>query len=492
VPGGGNTIGHGELYNYARFVGSKRVIVVTINHRLGPLGWFSHAALKGPDTSPLDRSGNYGVLDMIQALRWIQENAAAFGGDPDNVTVFGLSTGGSNITALLVSPLGKNLFHKVIMESGVLWHETIARAENHREAPEPGQRHSARELVNQLLIADGRAQDRAAAVALQNSMDDAALSAYLRGKSTEALMAPLKPGNASGMYDTPNIILDGVVIPDRPFIDLFRSGAYNTVPMIVGSNRDEAKFYMVLDPRLQRRYLGIFLRANDPERYQRLAQYRSESWRATTVSEFAEVVSAAQAEPVYVYRFDWDELANNLFADLAAMLGAAHSMETAFISGQFENFLGIKFLFEGTPDPPSRDRLSDQMMSYWAQFAYTGAPDRGRDRQLPDWRAWERGRPDGEFIVFDSPADGGLRMTTDSPGNSAIKRRLASDPTLSQEERCHLYVAMYYTVPINAPWSREEFDAFGPEGCRGMDPEQIYWQEHSFNVGSAPKADQFH
>jgi para-nitrobenzyl esterase len=491
VPGGGNTIGHGELYNYSRFVGSKRVVVVTINHRLGPLGWFSHAALNGPDTSPLDRSGNYGVLDMIGALSWIRENIAAFGGDPDNVTVFGLSTGGSNITALMVSPLARGLFHKAIIESGVLWHETVTQAQAYRDAPEPGQRHSARELVNQLLLADYRAPDRASAIAVQNAMSDAELAAYLRGKSTEELMAPLKPGNASGMYDTPNLILDGHVLPDRPFIEQFRSGEYNAVPMIVGSNRDEAKFYMVLDPRLQRRHLGIFLRANDPERYQRIAQYRSESWRATTVNEFVKVISAAQSQPVYVYRFDWDELANNIFADLGSMLGAAHSMETAFISGQFERFLGIKFLFEGAPDPQTRDLLSDQMMSYWAAFAYSGAPGRGRDGKLPDWDAWQAGKADGEFMVFDSAAGGGLRMSNDSPDNSTIKARLASDTTLSQKERCHLYVAMYYTVPINAPWSRREFDELGPEGCRGLQPEDIYWEEHAFNVGSAPGGDQF-
>jgi para-nitrobenzyl esterase len=120
IHGGGNTIGTGNTYNGSHLAGSQKVVVVTINYRLGVLGWLSHPALREGAANAADASGNYGVLDMIEALRWVQKNIAAFGGDPANVTVFGESAGGHDVFALLASPLAKGLFQRAIVQSGSL------------------------------------------------------------------------------------------------------------------------------------------------------------------------------------------------------------------------------------------------------------------------------------------------------------------------------------------------------------------------------------
>src|SRR6185295_11659453 len=132
--------------------------------RLGPFGWFRHQALAGDGPDGLDRSGNFGTLDLVRALQWVRENAAAFGGDPNNVTIFGESAGGTNVFSLLLSPQARGLFHRAIVESGGMRMSGIAEAE---ELADDGVGHanSSNEAVLRVLIADGTAADRQAAKA---------------------------------------------------------------------------------------------------------------------------------------------------------------------------------------------------------------------------------------------------------------------------------------------------------------------------------------
>ena len=106
IHGGGNVIGLSDFYDGGRMAQTQDVVVVTINYRLGPLGWFRHAALREGAT-PAEQSGNFGTLDLVRALEWVRDDIAAFGGDPGNVTIFGESAGGTNVYTLLLSPLAK-------------------------------------------------------------------------------------------------------------------------------------------------------------------------------------------------------------------------------------------------------------------------------------------------------------------------------------------------------------------------------------------------
>ena len=117
IHGGGNTSGLKDLYNFNKMVRRHNVIVVRINYRLGPFGWFSHPSIQ-EFQSGLDKSSNFGTLDIIAALSWVQKNIELFGGDPKNVTIFGESAGGHNVFSLLVSDKSKGLFHKAISMSG--------------------------------------------------------------------------------------------------------------------------------------------------------------------------------------------------------------------------------------------------------------------------------------------------------------------------------------------------------------------------------------
>jgi para-nitrobenzyl esterase len=164
--------------------------------------------------------------------------------------------------------------------------------------------------------------------------------------------------------------------------------------------------------------------------------------------------------PIYVYRFDWDEHPSNILVDLRHLLGAAHSLETAFVSGKFENFLGLPWVFRGDPDEPARDQLSAAMMSYWAQFAYTGSPGSGRHHDLPEWERWSGEPRSAKTILFATAHAGGIRMSAEGADSERIKEQLAGDASLSVTDRCRLYVQMY-SFPVNAPWQESDYRSLG-------------------------------
>ncbi|MCP4683497.1 MAG: carboxylesterase family protein, partial [Desulfobacterales bacterium] len=134
IHGGGNSIGHGSSNNGKILAEKYNLVLVTLNYRLGPFGWFTHPAIREEGTTPEDQSGSYGTLDIIRALTWVQENIENFGGNPENVTIFGESAGGRNSLSMILAPKAKGLFHKAIIQSGSLGAKSIASAENYKDA----------------------------------------------------------------------------------------------------------------------------------------------------------------------------------------------------------------------------------------------------------------------------------------------------------------------------------------------------------------------
>ena len=189
IHGGGHSVGTAstDRYDGVKIAARSNLVVVTINYRLGPMGWFSHPALR-KGTSARDDSGNYGNLDMIQGLAWVHDNIQAFGGDPQNVTVAGVSAGAGSVLSLLISPLATGLFHKAIAESGGIVTNPVEAGDAHAET-----------IVERLLMADGSVADqgqglapyprallqRKAARVLQAEMPRADLADYLRSKTAE-------------------------------------------------------------------------------------------------------------------------------------------------------------------------------------------------------------------------------------------------------------------------------------------------------------------
>jgi para-nitrobenzyl esterase len=213
------------------------------------------------------------------------------------------------------------------------------------------------------------------------------------------------------------------------------------VPTILGTNRDENKLFLLFVSPHVRRLFGLPLWLIDGDAYDLSAEYQSKSWKAAGVDEPAAAMRKARSAPVFAYRFDWDEEPTVLWADFSRMLGAAHALEIPFVFGTLDLGRGNRFLWN-EEKIPARDALSDAMMSYWTQFAYTGDPGRGRDGSLETWAAWDPSSASApKFMVFDTPEDGGLRMSSDTVDSDQLVARLATDERFSSEqERCEIFL----------------------------------------------------
>ncbi|MBX3024006.1 carboxylesterase family protein [bacterium] len=468
IHGGGNSIGEAGFYHPGRLAADERVIVVTTNYRLGPLGWMRHAALRDGAT-PVEQSGNFATLDLIAALQWVRDNIAAFGGNPDNVTIFGESAGGQNVFTLLLAPQAKGLFHRAISQSGGLWMSSPAQAEHFVDDAEPGDARSSNEVLLALLQRDGAA-DRAAARARLAAMSPAQIAAYLRGKSAAEILAVYTPFPRNGMIEMPKVFRDGTVLPDEdPMARFARADGWNQVPVILGTNRDENRLFMFGDPHWVTRWFWIVPRLRNEPLYVVTSEYLARNWKATG-ADMPAAAMRGNSDDVYVYRFDWDEQPRVLGADLSVMLGAAHGFEIPFVFDHFD--LGPQGNVMWTDENRAgREQLSQAMMGYWAEFARTGRPGRGGDGTV-EWLAWDARAPAApKYLVLDTAAGGGIRMSSDVVTLEGLRAALASDPRLADpRDRCAVY---HELSRWGRGFSRAEYDA-APE-CREFPFDQYPW-----------------
>jgi para-nitrobenzyl esterase len=369
IHGGGNSI-QWPLLSYtdaAALANKSNMVVVTVNYRLGPMGFFSHPALrtgkKGDETSD---SGNFAILDLIQALYWVKANIKGFGGDPENVTIAGESAGGRNVISLIASPLAKNLFHRAISESGVTGLPTPAQGAEHADG-----------VIAKLLVKDGSAQDF--------------LEVYPEGKLT-------------GMIIFPNSFSDGTVLP-VDFYGTLKAGNYNKAPIILGTNKEEAKLFLNFDPRFTpwRNDGSLFKDPAKTELYDLVAQYQSDGWKVMAVDQLARILrSNTDQPPIYTYQFLWGAggmKKSVMPSPFNLLMGACHAMEIDFVFGTEAVSLGGVAFDE--KNRPGRVALSNAMMGYWAQFVKTGNPNR-EGSGLPEWKPWSNIESSPKTILLDA------------------------------------------------------------------------------------------
>jgi para-nitrobenzyl esterase len=383
--GGGFVQGSGSLPSFVGEALARRgVIVVTINYRLGPLGFLALPALD--QESPDHVSGNYGLLDVIAALRWVRDNIAGFGGDPSAVTIFGQSAGAFGVNAMMASPLAQGLFQRAIVESYPMFGIS---------AP-----------TQSLAQAEDGGQKFAAALGAQSLAD-------LRMIPSTDLVRTMG-GNAVGFGLRPNV--DGRLLAhDLP--EMIAAHKANGAALLIGSNYDEGtELLPSTTPEglaaMERRRFGAdgdavakLYNGTDTESAD-IAQDRMLSDYVFAASMREAEAFAAHGAPAYVYRF-------TRFAPGSDPLkvGAFHSAELVYVFGT-----------EASVDRPwsERDReLSDQMQRYWTNFAKTGDPNGAR---LPEWPRY--GTSDKDIME--------LGDATGPIGVSEPKRKSAFDAYLSR------------------------------------------------------------
>lgn len=268
--GGSNQSGYNADpgYNGAELAKKANAVVVTPNYRVGIMGWLRLAQLQNDDTGDLGNTGNFGTLDTIKALEYLNQNIAAFGGNPDNVTTWGQSAGAVNVFALMASPLAKGLFDKAVPLSG----GATSVPSDYSALPSIASTASHERYANTLLYAllidssdptHAAITDTATAAAYVDDAQDTDIEAFLRSKTPSELFATalkprpdgldatadsnmVAPGLAVGMPGSPPIP-EGTVIP-VDLIATFKSGDFNNVPVLMGNARDEGKLFGTLPP----------------------------------------------------------------------------------------------------------------------------------------------------------------------------------------------------------------------------------------------------
>jgi para-nitrobenzyl esterase len=320
------------------------------------------------------------------------------------------------VIALLVSPLAGGLFQRAVSQSGGTWSNTPEQAEAAGEA-------QSSQAILQRLFEEDAPGSGGAALASHTPLE---LAAYLRGLSVERLYAAYQR-MPEERYDPPRVFRDGAVLPEQPFLAaLGTPGARQPVPVLLGSNRDEQKLFAFVDPAQVRNWFGVLPRARDPQAYQRDNGYRSRAWKVTGVDDPARQLVRTEPGRVFAYRFDWDEEPRVLGSDLGFLIGAAHGLEIPFVFGHWNLGKAGERLFPAET-LASREALAAQVMSYWAEFAWRGDPDRGRDGALPAWTAWQGDGP--KYLVLDSPAGGGVRMAAGSERLADVAAAILADPS---------------------------------------------------------------
>lgn len=347
IYGGGFVSGGTNVPIYdGEALAKKGVILVSINYRVGIFGFFAHPELT--KESPNHASGNYGLMDQLAALKWVQRNIEGFGGDPQNVTIAGQSAGSFAVNYLVASPLAKGLFKHAIAESGAAFLTGPISADGLKQAEEMGVK-SAKSLG-------------------ANSL------AELRSLPAEALLKQMgaRP------------IVDGYVVP-QPVAAIFAAGKENEVDLLTGWNEDDAFIGAIKNAAdyradINKRYPATaaeFLRhypgGTDAEAERSQINISRDMTFGVQNYTWANVQSAKNKAKVYMYRFTRRLPATEAFEKY----GAFHTGEVAYV------FNNLKFL--NRPFEPVDQQLADVMSSYWVNFAKTGDPN---GAGLPVWPAY--------------------------------------------------------------------------------------------------------
>lgn len=475
IHGGSNVSGNADFYDPSELVRTQDVIVVSINYRLGPFGWFRHPDINSNSLNAEDQSGNYGNLDTIQALEWVQKNIGYFGGDSSNVTIFGESAGGYNVAALLSAKNVKGLFHKAIIQSGGIKPGDIEHSESYLENNLPWKNYSSRELVNQLILDKGMAPDRDSATSLQEDMSDNEIEELMRNASAvEVYEAYLTTKINTNEMLRP--FPDGFVLSELGIIGSLESGFNDDIPIMIGTNRDEMKLFLLDNPRLTKEFLWI-PRIRDLDLWNAVSKHRTNAWKYLAVDGPAQSLTNQGRSNIFAYQFDWDDEPKKFGVDLKNLLGASHAFEIPFVMGNFDEDALTKYILS-KKNLKEVKTLSNAMMSYWAEFAYNGDPNKGRKGDLTDWESWDPSEDSNKFIVFDSKFDGGIRMTEDSLTEESLIEMLAMDDRIKDKKwKCEILDA---AIMFDNFADQDLLKEFNNQQCIGFDPAsewRKYWYD---------------
>ncbi len=414
IHGGSNNFGTAMQYDGGNLALHADAVVVVIQYRLGPLGWFYQPEIQTGGADTLSDSGNFGNLDQMQALKWVRDNISAFGGDSDKITIAGESAGGHNVMTLLVSPQARGLFHNAVAQSPSM--ETLTPTEATTFA---------NDQIDYLLRYRGEAADAAEAAALRQRMiDEGTLAEYLFQTPAHDYYAAIQTFSRLTAYGA---IEDGTLLPDGGWMPAIRAGDYYTVPIIIGANEYEQKSFMPLYGALVKTLYGqpsgdytwlnlrdvmegetkedgtrftltdVLPTERDQTLYELAGYHGGRAWRAKYVDELAAALAQHQ-EGVYAYDFRWGGPGSGP-EPFDLIYGAGHAADIPFFHGQEAGLFGYPFTED---NEAGRRALQTDMMTYMSHFIREGNPSAACNADCPPrWMPWT-GSGANTVIILDA------------------------------------------------------------------------------------------
>ena len=472
IHGGGNTSGLKDLYDFRKMVKKHNVLVVRINYRLGPFGWFTHPAIQDFQ-SGIDKTSNFGTLDIIAALNWVQENISSFGGNPKNVTIFGESAGGHNVYSLLVSEKANKLFHKAIAMSG--YTTSISTIDAYKPKKKSSTSNfSSNNIVNKILRDQSQSRnpseytsEEVRNILLELSAEDF-FNYYSDRKAYEEL---------------PLLTADGIAIPKMGLRKALAEEKFiNKVPLIAGSNRDEVKLWLAsaeyfvdIDFSPVGSVLGIpKVVLKDEDAFEAFNYYRSSAWKIRGVDNPLLGLYEAGNKNLYAYRYDWDDHRKYLIADFKKLIGAAHATEIPILAGNTKLVGGYPLSDLIYPPSFSKSFLSRNMMMFWANFAKTGLP--GKSTNSIDWIPFiSKQNKRMSYLILDSKKN--LKIDSNSNTFESLSKELFYDTRVNSLEKCVILLQMFTFVGDDL---YDENIKHYPEKCNRFESEKFLIDNASF------------
>ena len=469
IHGGGNISGLKDLYDFSAMVKKHDVIVVTINYRLGPFGWFTHPSIQDLQ-SDLDKTSNFGTLDIIAALEWVQSNISLFGGDPNNVTIFGESAGGHNVLSLLVAKQAKGLFHKAISQSG--YTTTYSKQSAYKQLKESStSKHTSWSIVNRII------KDKVLDISQEDNKFE--VRELLKRLSAEEFF---KYYSERPSYENLTILTaDGIVIPEIGLTKALSKKEYvNHLPTIAGSNKDEvklwlasAKYFVDLDYSFLGSIFGVpKVVLKDKDAFNLFNSYRSKAWKIRGVDDPLRSLYISGNKDLYAYRYDWDDHRRFLIADFKELIGAAHATEIPLLTGN-DKLVG-DYGFFIYPRGPSKRFTSKNMMQFWTNFAKNGKP--GISSNGVEWKKYSgQENAPSNYMILDNRRN--LRMHADEFSFYSLAKDLHKENALTNLEKCVVLLQMLTYVGDDL---YDEYLDHYPGKCDRAESEQFLKDNASF------------
>lgn len=431
--GGNNQTGHAQEIKGNTLANDSNAVYVSVNYRLGALGFNPLDALKtGSDE---ENSGNFALLDIAQALDWVEKNIETFGGNKDNVTLAGFSAGGRDVMATLISPTFKGKYDKAISFSGGM---TLSDEEESQEIFATA--------IAPLVVEDG----------LQPTEEDAKnwllednneVADYLKNLSADRL-APLMGNAGIRMSVFPHLYKDGTVIPEEGF----ETETFNDVPLMLVTGTNEFSLFIASDERFAEDFNSgdLFQDEQKQAEFDYSRNYGGQLYRLSNGVDSARKLAGKYNSDIYISEIFYGD-DSNVTPQLASTLGAFHGIFKAMLQtpSNYAAFIGEEFDNDGAKD------MSSDFKAYLKNFLASGNPN---DKNLVNWPKWSEQSEVLSISATENAKD--IKAATDSETASDILEKMQADTTLSEGVKNELNTTVlsgrWFSAPLDEIYSSQE------------------------------------